>query len=73
MRSRGSSIGRSFEFVDLESNLERGEETGDLEKEIVLNFLARMEIRYIMIKRMIDNDCFYIFRFWMKLVKVVWF
>lgn len=73
MRSRGSSIGRSFEFVDLESNLERGEETGDLEKEIVLNFLARMEVRYIMIKRMIDNDCFYIFRFWMKLVKVVWF
>lgn len=73
MRSRGSSIGRSFEFVDLESNLERGEETGDLEKEIVLNFLARMEVCYIMIKRMIDNDCFYIFRFWMKLVKVVWF
>lgn len=73
MRSRGSSIGRSFEFIDLESNLERGEETGDLEKEIVLNFLARMEVRYIMIKRMIDNDCFYIFRFWMKLVKVVWF
>lgn len=73
MRSRGSSIGRSFEFVDLESNLERGEETGDLEKEIVLNFLARMEVYYIMIKRMIDNDCFYIFQFWMKLVKVVWF